>query len=76
MLKHAKKYVFIFDYEAELAVFRKKEKYFNYSGPNGYRGEFGRMEAFIFRRVNNNEMTLQQISGWIDILQKDLDGLD
>ncbi len=75
MLTHAKKYTAEFNYNAELKVYRKNPEKFLFDGINGKRGDFKNMETFIFRRIYNRQMTLQQVRQWIDILQKDLKGI-
>ena len=58
MLKSAKLYVASFNYNEELKILKEKPSLFIYTGPKGKRGDFGRMEAFIFRRIHNGDMTL------------------
>jgi hypothetical protein len=76
MLIHAKEYVSSFDYDIELKILEESERFFIYNGPNGRRGDYRRMEAFIFRRVHKKEMTIQEISYWISVLEKDLTALE
>jgi hypothetical protein len=72
MLIHAKKYISEFDYAAELKIYREFPNSLAYFGPKGYRGDYAKVEAFIFRRINNGDMTIKQMLEWIDILQKDI----
>ncbi len=76
MVKHAKKYIAEFNYKSELEIYKKYPNFFHCKSPKGgHRGRFGRMEAFIFRRVHNHDMTLQQMLNWINIIQKDIANL-
>ena len=75
MLKHAKLYISQFDLIAETKVLKESKRDFWYHGPKGKRGDFRRMEAFIFRRVYNKDMTLEQMLAWVDIIQKDINSV-
>lgn len=72
MLDHAESYLKTFDYQAELKVFKEFPLYFCYKGPKGHRGDFGRMEAFIFRRVHRKELSIAVMQAWVRIIKKDL----
>lgn len=75
MVNHAEQYVKHFNYQQELKCYNDSNRKgdFVYMGPKGKRGNFGRMEAFIFRRIHNKEMTLLQISQWVAIIKKDIE---
>lgn len=75
MVQYAKKYLSNFNYNEELKVFKSEPSRFVAFGPKGKRGNYRRMEAFIFRRIHNKEMTLVQMKMWVDIIQKDLNAL-
>lgn len=73
MLKHLKKYLMEFDYNAELILFNKKDSQWELIGPKGRRNyDFRRLEWYVFRRVHNGDLTVQQMLKWVNILQKDL----
>lgn len=83
-LTHAQEYLLTFDYKKELAYLEKikaenlKEDPecadptygFAYSGPDG-KTKFRKVEAFIFRRVHNHDMTVERLKKWADILMSD-----
>ncbi|MCT4622137.1 MAG: hypothetical protein N4A46_00845 [Schleiferiaceae bacterium] len=73
MLNHAKSYLSNFDYEAELEKFNESPTRFCYWGPNGRRGNYGRLEAFIFRRVHNEHMSTKDMQYWANRITKDLE---
>ena len=73
MLEHIKKYLMEFDYNAELTLFNKKASLWEEIGPKGRRNyDFRRLEWYVFRRVHNGDLTVQQMLKWVGILQKDL----
>ena len=77
MLVHAKKYISEFNYEAELGWYKKDPFRFSIIGLNGGdRGEFRRLELFVFRRVHNGDLTLKQMLSWVNILQKDINSIN
>lgn len=75
MLKHSKSYLNSFDYNSELAVYKKSPETFYHVGPKGKRGTFRLIEAFIFRRINNKEMTKLQILNWVNTIQKEISSI-
>jgi hypothetical protein len=75
MLADAKKYIAEFDYEGELKILNETPNRFAEYGPKGLRGDYHNMEIWIFRRVNNGDMTLEQMSQWVEIFEQDLDDI-
>lgn len=82
MLKHLKKYIKEFNYTAELKRYEDSKilykpnsnaptPSFTYMGPKGIRGKFGVIEAFVFRRIHNKDLTLEQMSQWANTIEKD-----
>ncbi len=82
MLAHLKKYINEFNYNAELKRFEDSKTIFKpnstsptpsftYMGPKGLRGSYGKMEAFVFRRIYNKDLTLEQIKQWVNTFEKD-----
>jgi hypothetical protein len=65
ILRNSKAYLDGFDYNNELADLKKNE--------DGFARQKGKINAFIFRRIHNKQMTLDECSYWINKILKDFE---
>ena len=74
MLAYAKNCLLEFDYDAELLLLSKDRIRWEDVGPKEQRiFDFRRIDWFIFRRVHNGDLTVQQMLDWVNVLQQDID---
>jgi hypothetical protein len=66
LLRNAKLYMDGFDYKKELADLNKNEKEFA--------NQKGKLNAFLFRRIHNKQMTIEECRYWIDKIINDFEG--
>lgn len=75
ILDYTKKYLENFDYNKELTYLnnlRKENKEGNFTGkdPDGKYNDYRKIDAFVFRRVNNRDLTAKEMLDWTNKIEE------